>query len=794
VHPDDLPRCFENWNRALETGKYYEIEFRLKNVADGIYRWHLGRALPMHEHKGQIVNWFGTNTDIDDYKRVEETLRINDRAMAAASNGIVITDASQPGNPIIYCNPAFERMTGYLQDEILGHNCRFLQGPDTDLAVRKQIRHALRQEHECQVTLKNYRKDGTFFWNELTISPVKDTSGKLTHFIGVQSDITERKQAEEALLRAQVAEAAKQALEKEITERKQAETALNKSKRRLQNQNTVLMELTKRKTLYSGINLNIAFREITEAATNTLRIERASVWLYSNDRSKIQCIDLYEWSTSCHSQGIELAAVDYPAYFQALNQERTIAAHDAHTDPRTKEFSEFYLSVLGITSMLDAPIWLNGEMVGIVCHEQVGPVREWELDEQNFAGSIADLVSLVMKDSKRKLAEVALEESEKRYRSIVNDVKEVIFQTNMTGIWTFLNPAWQEITGFTLEESLDTNFLNYIHPEDCQYQRDIFQSLIKPERQIDYYRKEVRYLTKDGSFRWIEVYACLTRDAEDNVIGTSGTLNDITERKRAEAEIRSALEKEKELGELKSRFVSTTSHEFRTPLSTILSSSEILKRYNAKLSDEQKLEHLERIQVTVTNMTHLLDDVLLIGQAEMGKLEIKPTPLNLIEFCRYLIEEIQVSTDTHAIAFCSSGQYTTACLDEKLLRHILINLLSNAIKYSPQGGTIHFELIGKQQQVIFRVQDEGIGIPAADQANLFESFHRASNVGTISGTGLGLAIVKKSVDLHGGKIAVTSAVGVGTTFTVTIPLHSQIVTDEKDFSKLKTKNCCEQTL
>lgn len=170
-------------------------------------------------------------------------------------------------------------------------------------------------------------------------------------------------------------------------------------------------------------------------------------------------------------------------------------------------------------------------------------------------------------------------------------------------------------------------------------------------------------------------------------------------------------------------------------------------------------------------MTELLNDVLLIGKAEAGKLEFEPTPLNLVQFCRSLVEDIQVSTDNHTVAFCSQGQCTNACIDEKLLRHIIVNLLSNAIKYSPQGGTVHFDLVCNQEVVTFQVRDEGIGVPVADQAQLFAPFHRASNVGTISGTGLGLAIVKKSVDLHSGKLTVESEVGVGTTFIVTIPLN-----------------------
>jgi len=243
-----------------------------------------------------------------------------------------------------------------------------------------------------------------------------------------------------------------------------------------------------------------------------------------------------------------------------------------------------------------------------------------------------------------------------------------------------------------------------------------------------------------------------------------------TELAKANVEMQKALETEKELSELKSRFVTMASHEFRTPLTTILSSAALLEKYNHKLAEEKKINHLQRIQAAVQHMTGLLNDVLLIGKAEAGKLEFQPTPLDLAQFCRELVEEMQQTTDTHTIAFRIHNQGTTACMDEKLLRHIFSNLLSNAIKYSPQGGVVDFDLVYKPQAAIFYVQDHGIGIPIAEQAQMFDSFHRASNVGTISGTGLGLAIVKKAVDLHGGKIALKSEVGAGTTFTVTLPL------------------------
>jgi signal transduction histidine kinase len=213
------------------------------------------------------------------------------------------------------------------------------------------------------------------------------------------------------------------------------------------------------------------------------------------------------------------------------------------------------------------------------------------------------------------------------------------------------------------------------------------------------------------------------------------------------------------------------SHEFRTPLATILSSTDILERYSHKLAEEKKLIHLQKIQLTVKHMTSLLNDVLLIGQAEAGKLDFKPENLNIVQFCRELTDEIQMSAKNNAIVFDTHSETTNAYLDKKLLRHIFSNLLSNAIKYSPQGGNVYFDLICQPEEVVFQVRDCGIGIPEADRAKLFDSFYRASNVDTIPGTGLGLAIVKKFVDLHGGRISVTSEVGIGTTFTVIFPLY-----------------------
>lgn len=169
-------------------------------------------------------------------------------------------------------------------------------------------------------------------------------------------------------------------------------------------------------------------------------------------------------------------------------------------------------------------------------------------------------------------------------------------------------------------------------------------------------------------------------------------------------------------------------------------------------------------------MTKLLDDVLIFGKAEAGKIEVNPSYLDLKQFCQEMLEEIEITAgETHHFKFNCQEAREKDFLDEKLLRHILNKMLSNAVKYSPIGSTIYFDLIWQEQQVIFQVRDEGIGIPSADQKRLFEPFYRGSNIGNISGTGLGLAIINNAVKLCKGSITVDSKVNIGTTFTIYLP-------------------------
>ncbi|OUL30175.1 ATP-binding protein [Nostoc sp. 106C] len=252
---------------------------------------------------------------------------------------------------------------------------------------------------------------------------------------------------------------------------------------------------------------------------------------------------------------------------------------------------------------------------------------------------------------------------------------------------------------------------------------------------------------------------------------------------QTEVLMREALEKEKEHQKVKSQFFSMMSHEFRNPLSNIFTCAELLTNHSQQLNEAKKDEYLTHIQNSVQHLENLLGDVLLIGKAEIDKTQFKPEPLDLENFCKNLITDTQLTaSENHKIIFTVQGSSSTTessiiaqnsqliSLDEKMLRHILTNLLTNAVKYSPQGGTINFEIFYVPGEVIFRIKDEGIGIPEADQENLFNSFHRCSNVGTIPGNGLGLAIVKHYVELHGGEISFASKPGIGTTFIVNLPI------------------------
>ena len=262
----------------------------------------------------------------------------------------------------------------------------------------------------------------------------------------------------------------------------------------------------------------------------------------------------------------------------------------------------------------------------------------------------------------------------------------------------------------------------------------------------------------------------LNTDLEERVqLRTRELAQALEEIEQSKQEVMRALEKERQLNDMKTKFVTIASHEFRTPLATILSSASLIGRYVNSEEDEKRQKHVQRIKSTVNNLTEILNDFLSLGKLEEGQIRNVPVVFNLSEFCQELVEEMRsVCKENQQIQYTHEGE-SEVCIDRHLLKNVLINLLSNATKYSESGKKIFLRTRKNENNITFEVQDQGIGIPEQDQAHVFDRFFRAHNSGTIQGTGLGLNIVMKYIQLMQGNIRLESQLNRGTTVYVEIP-------------------------
>jgi PAS domain S-box-containing protein len=236
---------------------------------------------------------------------------------------------------------------------------------------------------------------------------------------------------------------------------------------------------------------------------------------------------------------------------------------------------------------------------------------------------------------------------------------------------------------------------------------------------------------------------------------------------KSKNELVTALEKEKNLNELKSAFITTASHEFRTPLGAILSSASLISKYTTTEDQEKRLKHINRIKSSVANLTEILNDFLSLDKLDEGLIRNQPVFFKIKEFIKSIIDEVSpILKRGQSIQYISSGNQEEAFFDKQLLRNVIINLISNSVKYSPENKLIKVSLNLSDNLLIIDVIDEGFGIPEEDQKHIFESFFRANNAGNIQGTGLGLNIVKKHIDIMGGTITFKSNCETGTTFSI----------------------------
>lgn len=361
-----------------------------------------------------------------------------------------------------------------------------------------------------------------------------------------------------------------------------------------------------------------------------------------------------------------------------------------------------------------------------------------------------------------------LSQAKERVEAILHHSTEAILLVQPDLTIQQANPAFAALLACTPRTALESSLLNFVDARDRSKVSALIDAVLVDGKGRSL---EMRASRQDGVGFEAELGAGYIGRVNNQSMGLVCTLRDISERKAHEAELRQTIAKEKELGELKSRFVSMASHEFRTPLGSILALTETLSAYRHRLTDEQIAQRLDRIREQVGHLKAIMEDVLQLSRLQTNRVEFMPILFDLDELCRTVIDELtQQAPVSHALVYTCATPGRKVYLDKKLMRQVINNLVSNAIKYTLADQLIEVQLSYSEDRLVLTVQDTGIGIPAADLIHLFEPFHRAANVEAISGTGLGLTITKEAVELHGGTITVESQVGVGTTFVTTLPI------------------------
>ena len=558
----------------------------------------------------------------------------------------------------------------------------------------------------------------------------------------------------------------------DVTHQKQIEQEQQQTEWLLRRIQIGLSELAQNPQVYSG-DLSQAFRAITRMAAACLRAERVSIWLFTQDRSTIQCVDLFQSSAQEHSQGLVLTATDYPRYFKELNYERIVVADDAQEDLRTAEFTKDYLIPLGITSMLDVPIRSGGQMVGVICHEHCGPRRQWMMEEQHFATAVANTVTLAIEAADRRKAEQALRTSEGRLATTVKGTNIGIWDWDLTTNDVYLSPEWKRQLGYEDHELVSSfeEWRRLLHPEDQDRAWGAIENflLARPTQ----FELEHRLSHKDGSYRWILARGTAVRNEADVPTRIVGINIDVTDRREGEEALRHAKEAAEAASQAKSQFLANMSHEIRTPMNGVLGMAELLLQ--CPLGEKER--HLtESIHRSGTALLAIINDILDFSKVEAGKLRLETIPF---EVRRTIQETVDLSApDARKKQLKLSVQINEevpAFLlgDPTRLRQIIVNLVGNAVKFTERGfievSVTRESLKGEECGLMVTVRDTGIGMSPEVEAHIFDPFSQADGSTTrrYGGTGLGLAIVKQLVTLMGGQINHQSRLGEGSTFRFT---------------------------
>lgn len=436
------------------------------------------------------------------------------------------------------------------------------------------------------------------------------------------------------------------------------------------------------------------------------------------------------------------------------------------------------LQAQGVVSTLVAPVFVGGAFWGFVAFDDRAEPRAWSEGVRAMLAAVGGSIGAAYERERAARAHREDETRTKQLALVAAHTSTGVIVTGLDRLVAWVNPAFERMSGYASEEVLGQPLGPFLNGPETELAA--LMAMESAYRRREAFDVEAWNHRKDGATYRARIEGRPLADDAGAFCGYMAVLTDVTKQRRATEALERALERERELGEMKTRFVAMASHELRTPLAAIQSSAELVERFALRGDPEKVSKHLGRVRANVQEMTELLDDVLLMGRADGGRLAFDPQPIELVSWVHEVAEQVRLGVGArHHLALAVPEDPVPAVADRKLLRFALGNLLSNAVKYSEPGSAVDVRLeveapgperTGEPGTIRLAVRDHGIGIPAADLPRLFEPFHRAANVGTRRGTGLGLAIAHRAADAHGGRITVESAPGAGSTFTLHLPL------------------------
>ena len=557
----------------------------------------------------------------------------------------------------------------------------------------------------------------------------------------------------------------------DISEKLNAERALKASEQRLAAQSSALTALTARHADPTD-TFEDRLRGILEVAADTLQVERVSMWRFVSGRTAIECVDLFRRTADQHSSGATLSRDDAPAYFEAIEHERLIAAHDAQRDARTREFSDGYLVPENIGAMLDVPLGQGDAINGVLCVEHVGGARAWTVDEQNFAVSTANLITVAIADEERREALARVAESDARAHLILDTAHDAFVGMDASGAIVVWNAQAEQTFGWTREQVIGRNLADTIIPPAYReaHNNGMMRFLQTGAAPVVNKRLELRGLHRDGHEFPIEI-TITSPMRRNNGYFFGAFLRDISDRRERDDQLRQAKETAEAATRAKSEFLANMSHELRTPLNGVIGYAQLLQR-DRTLNGTQR-EALDAISKCGSHLLDLINDVLDLSKIEAGFIEIEEGATDLVQLTSDLQHVVAEAARRKGIALTMAmgpDVPRRVVLDGRHLRQVLLNLIGNAIKFTPQGEVRLGIALSEDRQLAFEVSDTGPGIEPEALTEIFEAFTQTKTGAAAGGTGLGLTISQHLLRKMGGDLKVESALGEGSRFFFSLPL------------------------